>query len=221
MEKDRSSKVIAIAALLVGVVALSVGFARFSTTLNIGASANVNPTGENFKVEFSTDDEVLTAGTLAGSGTNGATAGDATIVNITDENPTPKITGLVANFTEPGQTVTYTFYAHNSGEFLAYLRSISFANVEGKNLPKVCTAAADVTDSYVQSACNGITITVDVGADTDLTESTSAFSGHSLSIGAFEEVTVTIDYASGSAKADGDFTVAFGDITLGYSSIDS
>ena len=39
MERDRSGKVIAIVALLVGVVGLTIGFAAFSNTLTIQSSA--------------------------------------------------------------------------------------------------------------------------------------------------------------------------------------
>ena len=36
----------------------------------------------------------------------------------------------------------------------------------------------------------------------------------------YEEVVVTIKYADGATRADGDFSVAFGDITLTYGSVD-
>ena len=42
-----------IAVLIVAIVGLSIGFAAFSNTLTISSSASVNPSDENFIVQFS------------------------------------------------------------------------------------------------------------------------------------------------------------------------
>lgn len=216
MEKDRSSKVIAIVALLVAVVGLSVGFAAFSSTLTISSSANVTPNSDTFKVVFSSNGTTLTTEAVNGDVTGtGASATAATINN--DTNPT--ISGLAATFTEPGQKVVYTFYAHNSGEYDAFLKSVTYANVTGKSESRVCTAGSGTTASYVASACDDISVKVNVGT-TNTTASTANITGHSLVKGAFEQVTVTIEYAANGDRADGDFSVAFGDISLVYSSVD-
>ena len=144
MEKDRSSKVIAVVALLVAVIGLSVGFASFSSTLTISSSANVTPNSDTFKVVFSSNGTILTTEAVIGDVTGtGASATNATINN--DTNPT--ISGLAANFTEPGQKVVYTFYAHNSGEYDAFLKSVTYANVTGKSESKVCTAGSGTTET--------------------------------------------------------------------------
>ena len=44
---------ITIAALIIAIVGLSIGFAAFSNTLTISSSATVNPCDENFIVQFS------------------------------------------------------------------------------------------------------------------------------------------------------------------------
>ena len=216
MEKDRSSKVIAIVALLVAVVGLSVGFAAFSSTLTISSSANVTPNSDTFKVVFSSNDTTLTTEAVNGNVTGtGASATAATINN--DTNPT--ISGLAATFTEPGQKVVYTFYAHNSGEYEAFLKSVTYANVTGKSESRVCTPGRDTTAALVTNACDDISVKVNVGT-TNTTASTADITGHSLAKKAFEPVTVTIEYASNGDRADGDFSVAFGDISLVYSSVD-
>ena len=134
MEKERSSKVIAIVALLVGVVGLSLGFAAFSNSLTISSSAKVEPTGETFDVDFSSSSsETLTDAVQGVSTPSTVVATDATINNT--GNPT--ISGLGATFTEPGQSVTYTFYARNTGEYKAYLNSITFKNAQGGSNPRV------------------------------------------------------------------------------------
>lgn len=216
MEKDRSSKVIAIVALLVAVVGLSVGFAAFSSTLTISSSANVTPNADTFKVVFSSNDTTLTTEAVNGDVTGtGASATAATINN--DTNPT--ISGLAATFTEPGQKVVYTFYAHNSGEYEAFLKSVTYANVTGKSESKVCTAGRDTTAALVTNACDDISVKVNVGT-TNTTASKANITGHSLAKTDFEQITVTIEYASNGDRADGDFSVAFGDISLVYSSVD-
>lgn len=216
MEKDRSSKVIAVIALLVAVIGLSVGFASFSSTLTISSSANVTPNSDTFKVVFSSNGTTLTTEAVSGDVTGtGASATNAAINN--DTNPT--ISGLAATFTEPGQKVVYTFYAHNNGEYDAFLKSVTYANVTGKSESKVCTAGIGTTETLVTHACDDISVKVNVGT-TNTTASTADITGHSLLKGAFEQVTVTIEYAADGDRADGDFSVAFGDISLVYSSVD-
>ena len=107
MERKDSTRIIAIIAVVVAVIGLSVGFAAFSNTLTIKSSANVTPSATDFDVNFSNSNTAEQAGDVTGVGTNNATGDTATI----DNTDSPTISGLKANFTEPGQTVTYSFYA--------------------------------------------------------------------------------------------------------------
>lgn len=230
MEKNRGTRVIAIIALLAGVAGLSLGFAAFSNTLIIRSQATVNPTNE-FKVYFSkTAAPNYSVDPVVPEIPNGsaATATNATIDNTTGANPT--ISNLHATFTQPGQSVTYRFYAYNKGQYTGYLRSIAFENVTGESTTRICTPGkdannVDTTASMVTAACSGITVSVQVGSEAAKVNPTSAttydtYSLHSLAKDASEEVVVVITYAANSALADGPFTVAFGDIKLGYSSVD-
>lgn len=216
MEKSRSSKIIAIVALVVAVAGLSVGFAAFSNTLMISSRANVTPNSDTFKVVFSSDDASLETNKITGktTATTGVTVGEATIVN---SGATPTISGLTAGFTVPGESVTYEFYVHNAGEYEAFLKSINYANVTGQNNPKVCTAVdtANTTASLVSKACEDITLTVKVGNVT--ANGTETGLSQSLEKKGFTPVTVTIAYADNGNRADGDFNVSFGDISLTYS----
>ena len=150
MERDRSAKIIAIVALCVAVVGLSIGFATFSNNLTIKSNAKVKPNASDFDVNFSTSNTSELDGTVSGIGTNSATAEDATI----DNSDSPTITGLKANFTEPGQKVTYSFYAHNAGKYVAYLNNVTYANVSGKTATKVCTAGVG-TDATMVGTITG------------------------------------------------------------------
>ena len=215
MDKERSTKIIAIAALCVAVVGLSIGFAAFSNNLTINSNAKVSPNASDFDVNFSSSNTSELDGVVSGVGTNSATAEAATI----DNSDSPAITGLKANFTEPGQKVTYSFYAHNAGKYAAYLNNVTYAKVSGKTATKVCTAGDGTDATMVEEACKGISVSVKVGNDT-YTGSMDSITNHLLDLDDYEEVVVTIEYASGASRTDGDFEVAFGDITLTYDSVD-
>ena len=215
MERDRSAKIIAIVALCIAIVGLSIGFASFSNNLTIKSNATVSPNPNDFDVNFSTSNTSELDGTVSGVGTNSATAEDATI----DNSDSPTIAGLKANFTEPGQKVTYSFYAHNAGKYKAYLNNVTYSNVSGETATKVCTAGVGTDATMVEAACNGISVSVKVGNDT-YTGSMDSITNHKLELDAYEEVVVTIEYNSSASRADGDFEVSFGDIILTYNSVD-
>ncbi len=215
MERERSAKIIAIIALCIAVAGLSIGFAAFSNNLKIESNATVTPDPNDFDVNFSSSDTSELDGTVTGTGTNSATADNATI----DNSGSPRITGLKANFTEPGQKVTYSFYAHNAGKYAAYLNSVTYGNVSGETSTKVCTAGVNTDATMVEAACNGISVSIKVKNET-YTGSLETISNHLLNIDAYENVVVTIEYNSNAQRADGDFEVTFGDITLTYGSVD-
>ena len=224
MEKDRSTKIIAIAALLVGVVGLSLGFAAFSNTLTISSSAEVKPDPNTFNVDFSAttsgdlSEAPVTPALTPSTAVEGFEASDGTIDNSVAG--APKITKLHATFTEPGQKATYTFSAKNIGEYEAFLKSIVFSNVASGSTTKVCTPGTGTTAALVTAACEDITLSIKVGNEAVTTGSVASITNHSLAINANDPIVVTIEYAAGGHRADGDFTVAFGDITLTYSSVD-
>lgn len=217
MEKNRNAQVIAIVALVVAVLGLSVGFASFSNVLNIQASANVKPDSSTLNVDFSSSIDSVTVAEITPTATpNSIVTTNATIDNSAD----PTISNLNATFTEPGQSVVYKFYAYNAGELNAYLKSIVYANVAGGNATKVCTAKEGTTDALVQKACENILVKVKVGNELETATGKASITGHSLAKKAGEMITVTLEYAAGAERTDGDFSVAFGNITLNYSSAD-
>ena len=239
MEKDRGGKVIAIVALLVGVVGLTIGFAAFSNTLTISSQAEYNPDSSVFNVDFSSATGSVVDGNLAPKtltpAENGPTGATATISNATD----PTITGIKATFTEPGQSVVYEFYTRNIGQLEAFLRSVTFGTAspaagtaDGKTTVgsgfKTCTQLTKGTPGNpatvptMTAACEDINLTLTLGTE-DMTggKARAAFTtatAHDLAVNAEEKVTLTISYPTGSDQADGDFTVNFGDITFLYAS---
>ena len=217
MERNRNAQVIAIVALVVAVLGLSVGFASFSNVLNIQSSANVKPDSSTLNVDFSSSIDSVTVAEITPTATpNSIATTNATIDNSAD----PTISNLSATFTEPGQSAVYKFYAYNAGELNAYLKSIVYANVAGSNATKVCTAKEGTTDALVQKACENILVKVKVGNELETATGKASITGHSLAKKTGEMVTVTLEYAAGAERTDGDFSVAFGNITLNYSSAD-
>ena len=215
MDRDRSTKVIAIVALCVAVFGLSVGFAAFSNDLTIKSEATVKPNASDFDVNFSSSDTSETDGTVTATSTAGVTAQDATINNAT----APTISGIKVEFTEPGQSAKYSFFAHNAGKYNAFLNNVTFKNAKDANANIVCVAAEGTNANMVASACQDISIKVKVGTTT-FVEPTPTITSHELPIDQYEPVEVTIEYKTGAARADGDFQVNIGDIVLTYGSVD-
>lgn len=217
--KNNNAKVLSVIALVVAVLGVSIGFAAFSNTLTIESSAIVKPDESNLDVNFSSSNTAEVDGVVnptkdPSTATTEKLSGEvATIDNSSD----PTITGLKANFTEPGQSVTYSFYAHNNGKLKAYLKSVSFTNVAGNSYKK-CTAKIGTTQSLVDAACDGIKLSAKVGSET-YSGSQGSIDNHVLDLDEYEPVVVTISYEANSKVADGDFDVEFGDITLTYSSV--
>lgn len=217
MEKNRTGQIIAIFALVVGIVGLSIGFAAFSNVLKIQSSATVKPSSDTLNVDFSSSNtEVLTNEIVPVASPTSLVYTNGQIDNTND----PTISNLSAIFTEPGQKVVYDFFAFNAGQLDAYLKSIVYSNVADKTANKVCTAVEGTTDELVQKACNGISVKVKVGSEAETSSGIASISNHVLAKAKSEKVTVTLEYAQDAERVDGDFTVSFGDITLNYSSAD-
>ena len=192
--ESRSSKVVAIVALVVAVIGLGIGFAAFSSTLTISSSATVTPSANS-----------LTGSSITPTTTGGATAEASSFTETT-------LTGSDAQFTAPGQSVKYSLYAYNAGEYLAYLNGVTVGAV-------TCEPGEGTTAGLVNAACDDITVSVKVG-NTTYTESDSAISSHTLAKGTGEPVEVLISYAENGDRADGVFTVSIGSISLVYDSHD-
>lgn len=213
MEK-RGTKVIALAALIVGVVALSIGFAAFSRNLTISSSASYTATNTDLTVNFSTAATATTAGTITPS-VVGATGEPITLVSSSSN--IASATGLKANFTAPGQSVTYSFYVRNDSDYTAYLTGITMANAAGGSTNIACTAGTSTDATMVNNACGDISVTVKSGTTT-LYSTTGTSATNSIAANSGSEISVTIAYGDGHVAPDGNFDVAIGTLTLAYSS---
>ena len=188
MNKD--SKVIAIVALCIGVVGLSLGFAAFSAQLTVSSGATVTVDEDtNFKDVF---------------GFMADTQKDTTLNEKTDaagaiaENYAKAWTGITYNFTTTGETRVYTATVKNDSALVAYLDEVSEPAQASCDTPGdgTITASADLK----AKACGEITLDVDAPA----------------SIPAGGEGTVTVTITGPSTPVDGDLKVVFSDVLIDY-----
>ena len=165
-DKEKQSKLVAILALCVSVVGLTLGFAAFSNTLTISSSATVSPNESDFNInvygisDFKGDTyagtnslppiELYTSETTSvankSSSINPALASSDS--KITDNGKSITITDINVGLTEPGQQVSYYYLIKNEGEYDAYLRAINFLNETNtrgtKRKAVVDTVAAEI-----------------------------------------------------------------------------
>ena len=219
MEKDRGSRVIAIVALCVAIVGLSIGFAAFTRDLNITFSdSNVNVSGDLDVKFLASSDKEDTTTSITGTLNDATAASTATI-----ENDGLTISNLGATFSDKGQSVEYDFYIYNNSEYDAYLKAVEFLNYTGVETNKVCTALTGTTQSLVDSACSDISLTINIAGEDVLNTKTSNFMSPKITKGETIPVKITIDYngdENSSLLPNGDFKINFGGIKLNYSSLE-
>ncbi len=218
--KTRNNKIAFVIPMTFAALGLSVGFAAFSKQLSISSSASVNPNSSDFNVQLSGSSGSNTTSvtpTLSATGVTNFTGGTAT---ISSDGLT--VSNLKANFTEPGQTVTYQLYARNTGKYIAYRTALELENIANKSVNKLCTAGTGTDATMVTNACSGIKVYVTYGSNSkvDLTNSTYSYNDAAgISVGSYASLVIAIAYDSSASRADGPFTVTFGDLKLEYSTI--
>lgn len=209
MEKN-NGKIVAVVALVVAVVSLSVGFAAFAATLTIDSNAtvkandefspNVNYVSGSTKCYY-TDDNTKTAIT-------GASAGTAS-------NKT--WTGVSVPLTTEHKSVTCEAQISNTSAYVAKLNKISISDV----LSCASVAASgDDAATNVSTICPTVSAKVDVATDTATFTSTNKADVTSVSStiakdNGTEMVYLTIAYTS-TVAADGDIKITVPTISLLY-----
>ena len=211
MEKN-NGKVVAIVALVVAVVALSVGFAAFSDTLTIDGNANVaaaaNPFDDttNGLAYSSTAPKCYATGdsNQTAIGTPGTASGDTW-------------SGISVPLNSTTDSVTCVATVLNKTSYTAYLRSISAS----AGLSCASTGANATTNA--NNVCSGAQVVVNIGGTDSLTingttKPADATGTSSLApTDGTATVTVTISYNK-NALTDEDVTITLPTITHTYSS---
>ena len=213
--RNRTYQLIAMVALVISVCALTVGFAAFVIDLNKNSTTKVISNVTNLDVAFSISNSEVVPGTIAGIMNDSDEVGTATIEGTS-------LTSIKANFTKPGQVVTYAFNVYNNGNSTAYLTGIDFQNLQA-GLNKVCVPTAINGATNYAEACSDIVIKLSVDSLVkDVTDDKTAFNINDtkgLASKKGYKVTVEVAYPEDGHTSDGGFTVSFGDIKLIYSSI--
>ena len=156
MERERSGKVIAIATLLVAIVGLSLGFAAFSTTLNITSSADVPVDASVWKVGFSNVTSGIPSSAVTVNGqTNSANNGTLSLTQFVISQATKAELA-----TTNGSKVEYDFYIVNDGDLDAYLNSVTMGTIS-------CAYASSVTPRTTDGGHTEITGGTGTISDTD------------------------------------------------------
>lgn len=125
MNREREMKTLVIAALVISVVAIGVGFAAFSTTLQINGTASVNTGGKTWSVLFTGVEK--TGNSSEGLGATVPSIGNGTAGENTTDT---KIGEVTANFTAPGQKLQYKITVSNTGDYLAKLTASSIPTLD-------------------------------------------------------------------------------------------
>lgn len=210
MEHSRKQKLLVVLALVVAIASLSVGFAAFSTTLNISSSASVTPSSSAFSVKFSINKDSLMIDEVVASN---KTEGIISTNGVIDNSGNPVIRNLSATFTQPGQFVEYTFYIRNEGEYTAYFNTINFID------KKVCMAEIGTSEELVKNACDFINMDVVIG-DYSYNTGAPAQGTTALDVGKGIEARVRIEYSASGPSVDGAFSITFPSVSIVYSSVD-
>lgn len=175
--RNNNGKIIAIFALVIAVVGLSVAYASFSSSLTINGTATVS---SNWDIEW--------------TNLNGTKTGYANIENATlaIQTGNQSILGSIGELAAPGDTITWNWNVENKGSIDATLASATTANL-------VCAPASGsaATQGEANALCadlslalvyDGITVSgsADYSAKADLTASAS------------RPVSMTLTYSSSS-----------------------
>ena len=124
MEGKRKITIAVIAVLVISVLGLGIAFAAFSRNLTINGNGTIQ--SSQFKIIF---EGLTNAGTLDAP----QTTGSASVTTApTIKNDATEISSFVASLRTPGDSITYNFKIHNTGDYAATVSSVVMAS--GVNL---------------------------------------------------------------------------------------
>lgn len=216
MEKNNNGKMVAIVALVVAVVALSVGFAAFADDLTIDGTATVES-----KNEF--DDDTATNGLHYQANSNkcyltsDSTAKTAIVGADVGTLSTDAWSGISIPLGDSANSITCEAVVENLTSYTAYLKSLA------SNKGLTCTSSGANKTTNEGNVCAATTMTVKIGSvATDTITVTNAAANNNTTSGTIAAeggtalVTVTVEYTG--AQTDEDVTITLPTITHHYSS---
>lgn len=172
MEKERTFKLIAFIALFVAVVGSSIGFAAFSSTLEIKGSANFKT--QSWNVHFEN---------LEKSSNMTAIEFNAPLI----ESNTTVISGLKAEFNKPGQVAEYTFDIVNGGTFDSIITGVTI------NTPN-CIGTGTNATTDAENVCKNLSVKLTDSTGADITTGRELKASGDSETGRLENCKLTITY---------------------------
>lgn len=192
MEKDRGFKIIAVVALLIAVVGLSIAYAGYTATLKIDGTATV--AGENWKIVWRDLD--------TGSATGLASVDGATFAI---DGTNQAVAGTLGTLTAPGDSITWTWNAANDGMIPAQITGVALGTLS-------CTGGAT---GEADAVCADLTLSITYDGET--VTNGNIPTAKDLAVDAEKPVTLTLTWASTSqATVTSDVTVTLGTTTFTY-----
>lgn len=235
MKEKRTTKIIAIIALCITVVGITLGFAAFSNTLTISSSATVTPDSSDFDVNIYsvpdwkgsddfTDVSLYTSDSMGVPISYTGEQTTATAASISNNGQSISISNISVNMKEPYDGASYVFMIKNEGQYDAYLDA---SNLEQYYyMHGTCTPGEGTTPEYVSSVCNDIRVGFEFALKNGdgLEDALEENSSYKLKKGEYIFLYLSVDYGymedfTGTVRADGPFTVDFSDIDLKFSSV--
>ena len=173
MSVNRKTKIMTIVALIIAIASMSLGFAAFSSVLNISSSATVSPNSEDFKLriygfesvenfslfmskfwsrEF---DDSLVSNSVSVPIDNEGNYANGSLAYI--DNSTLSISNMNINFDDfsSESIVQYAFVLKNEGKYTAYLDEDMINFVNG-DLKYKCEPLEGTTPGLAYEACDVI-----------------------------------------------------------------
>lgn len=236
MNKERRSKSLVIVALALTLMVLTLGFAAFSTTLNISSNATVTPNEEDFKItiyglkdsetakifaETSTFEESDLSTTISAPYLRDADETSAENAIITNSSHT--ISNISVGLKKTGYEVIYYFIIKNEGKYDAYLDLTEYDYNEATNeyilnplVTGTCTPEEGTTASLVEATCASVIQALGV---IEQNEENNSLGDSILTIEKEKYIVVAsvIGYIDAETLADGPFTVKFPTLNLNFS----
>ena len=177
MKNDKQKNILLIV-LLVGIVSMTIAYATLSQRLDIKSSAVVQSKSSSWDVHFRTVSCTAT--------------GDAEVttpLSPTASNTT-ELSGLVATFKAPGDTVTCTFYVENSGEIDAEITA-----VQQQDATKTITYESAATDASKKAADEAL-VNGKINYSMSYVEGSGPAVGDILASGASKQLKITLTFDS-------------------------
>ena len=214
MEKNNNGKIVAIVALVVAVVALSVGFAAFADDLTINGQATAAAAADPFDdptnglAYDSTSNHCFYTGDVNETAISGASAGTAS---------GDTWSGIDVPLSAAHPSVTCVAEVENKTSYTAYLTSIA----TNGGLSCADNSGSANASTNASNICAGATLDIDIGGDTlHVTNAQASNTNCNSTISSTNgTVTVTVTAAyNPSALTDEDVVITLPTITHSYSS---